>query len=122
LTSYAGYFLTHLLFMGKLRELPLYEFDGHDMRMKSAQAFPYALLTVAQYNLSLITDSVPTKVLLECGLDFDRWFPLPRRLAAMARYTLTHRRDRERQRQALDAVRERFDVRCGPLTGSSLVA
>lgn len=70
---------------------------------------------MAQYNLSLIADSVPTKVLLECGLDFDRWFPLHRRIVGAARFMMTHRRDRERQRQILDTVRERFDVRCGPL-------
>ncbi len=99
LTSFAGYFLAHLLFLEKLRDLPLYEFDGQDMRMKSTQAFPYALFTLAQYNLSLISDD-----------------PLPRRMVGMARFMLTHRRDRERQRQILDTVRERFDVRCGPLT------
>jgi hypothetical protein len=36
-------------------------------------------------------------------------------MVGMARFMLTHRRDRERQRQILDTVRERFDVRCGPL-------
>ena len=104
--------LTHLLFLEKLRDLPLYEFDGQDMRMKSAQAFPYALFTLAQYNLSLIFDAVPTKVFLECGLDFDRWYPLLRRMVGTARFMLTHPRDRERQRQILDTVRERstFDA------------
>jgi hypothetical protein len=28
---------------------------------------------------------------------------------------LMHRREREHQRQTLDTVRDRFDVRCGPL-------
>jgi hypothetical protein len=27
----------------------------------------------------------------------------------------THHREREHQRRTLDTVRERFDVRCGPL-------
>jgi hypothetical protein len=119
LTSFMGYFLTHVLFLGKIRELPLYEFDLQDMRMKSAQVFPYALLTLAQYNLSLIADSVPRKVFVECGLDFDRWYPLHRRMVGTARFMMTHRRDRERQRQILDTVRDRFDVRCGPLTHSA---
>jgi hypothetical protein len=60
LTSFMGYFLTHPLMLGKLQELPLDEFDGYDMRMKSARAFPYALLIMAHYNLGLIADSVPT--------------------------------------------------------------
>jgi hypothetical protein len=40
---------------------------------------------------------------------------VPRRLPGLIRFMLTHRRTRERSRRALDNVRERFDVRCGPL-------
>jgi hypothetical protein len=29
---------------------------------------------------------------------------------------LTHRREREHLRRTLDTVRERFDIRCGPLS------
>ena len=83
--------------------------------------FRVTLLTLAQYNLSLISDSVPTKVFLDCGLDFDRWYPLPRRMVDTARFMLTHRREREHQRRTLDTVRERFDVRCGPLPAVSSV-
>lgn len=46
---------------------------------------------------------------------------LPRRLAATVRFTLTHRRERARQRYALDTVRKRFDVRCGPLPAPTTV-
>jgi hypothetical protein len=116
LTSFGGYFLTHLLFLDKIRDIPLYELDAQDLRAKSHTAFPYTLLTLAQYNLSLIADSVPTKVFGDCGLDFDRWYPLPRRLVGTTRFLLTHRREREHQRHTLDTVRERFDVRCGPLS------
>ena len=51
----------------------------------------------------------------ECGLDFNRWYPLPRRMVGTAQFMLTHRREREHQRRTLDTVHERFDVRCGPL-------
>ncbi|MDT5290634.1 MAG: hypothetical protein QOF88_5523, partial [Mycobacterium sp.] len=115
LSSYMGYFLTHLLFLDKLKDVPLYELDMLDLRTKSKTVFPYALLTLAQHNISLIADSVPAKAFSECGLDFDRWYPLPRRLAATARFMRTHRREREHQRRTLDTVRERFDVRCAPL-------
>lgn len=115
LPSYAGYFMTHLLFLDALRDVPLYELDWPQLRRKSNAALPYALLALVEHNLSVITDNVPTKVLLECGLDFDRWFPLPRRLAATARFMLRHRRDREHNRRTLDTIRDRFGVRCGPL-------
>jgi hypothetical protein len=115
LTSFAGYFLTHLLFLGKLKDVPLYELDVLELFNKSRTVFPYAVFALAQYNLSLIADCVPAKGFGECGLDYDRWYPLPRRMIGMARFMLTHRRERERVRRTLDTVRERFDVRCGPL-------
>jgi Pyridine nucleotide-disulphide oxidoreductase len=115
LTTFMGYFLTHLLFLDKITDVPLYELDAQDLRQKSRLALPFTLLALAQHNLSLISDSVPSRVFSDCGLDFDRWYPLPRRLIGTVRFLLTHRREREHQRRTLDAVRERFDVRCGPL-------
>jgi hypothetical protein len=119
LTSVMSYFLTHLLFLDKITDVPLYELDTLDLREKSNAAFPYALFSLAQHNVSLIADSVPAKVFQDYGLDFDRWYPSPRRLVLTARAMLTHRRDREHCRQTLDTVRERFDVRCGPLIHAS---
>lgn len=115
LTSFMGYFMTHLLMLSKISDIPLYELDWMDLRTKSNAAFPYTLFSLAQYNLSLISDSVPAKVFSECGLDFNRWYPLPRRIVGTAQFMLTHRREREHLSRTLDAVRERFDVRCGPL-------
>ena len=71
------------------------------------------------HNLSLIADNVPNKVFTECGLDFDRWYPLPHRLLGTARFMITHRRDRAQHRRTLDTVRERFDIRCGPLVADT---
>jgi hypothetical protein len=115
LTSFMAYFMTHLLFLGKLNDLPLYELDMEGLRAKSQTALPYAMFALAQHNMSLISDCVPTKVVLDCGLDFERWYPLPRRMIGTARFMRTHRREREHQRRTLDTVRERFGVRCGPL-------
>jgi hypothetical protein len=116
LTTFMGYFLTHLMFLNKIRDIPLYELDVQDLLKKSKIVLPYALFTLTQHNLSLIADSVAAKVFQDCGLNFDRWYPLPRRLIGTARFMLTHRRQREHLRRTLDTVRERFEVRCGPLT------
>jgi Pyridine nucleotide-disulphide oxidoreductase len=115
LSSFMAYYVTHLLFLGKLNDVPLYELDMQDLWRKSKAVLPYTLFTLVLHNLSLISDNVPAKVFSECGLDFDRWYPLPRRMIGTARFMLTHRRDREHLRRSLDTVRERFDVRCGPL-------
>jgi hypothetical protein len=102
--------------LDKIADVPLYELDMQELRRKSSAALPYTLMSLVQHNLSLISDSVPAKVLLDCGLDFDRWYPLPRRMLGTARFIRTHRREREHQRRTLDTVRERFGVRCGPLS------
>ncbi|KLI04368.1 potassium transporter [Mycolicibacterium conceptionense] len=115
LTSYAAYFAAHLMFSGKLNTVPLYELDLQDLAHKSKKALVYAMFSLAQYNLSLISDAMPVKVFRDCGLDFNRWYPMPRQLAATARFMATHHRDREHLRRTLDTVGERFDVRCGPL-------
>lgn len=67
LTSIAGYFMTHLLLLGKLRDVPLYEVDALELLNKSPKVFPYALFAMAQYNLSMIADNVPNKVFGEFG-------------------------------------------------------
>jgi hypothetical protein len=115
LPAFQGYFMAHLAFLNAIRDVPLYELDLQELREKSSLVFPYALFTLVQHNLSLIYDSVPRQVFTDNGLDFDAWYPLPRRLPSLAKFVLTHRRSRDRAARALDTVRERFDVRCGPL-------
>lgn len=115
LTTMIAYFMTHLMFSGKLTETPLYELDVPDLQRKAPTVMPYALFALTQYNVSLLYDAMPFTTFRDCGLDLDRWYPLPRRMLAVARFALTHRRDREHLRQALDTVHDRFGVRCGPL-------
>jgi pyridine nucleotide-disulfide oxidoreductase len=115
LPAFQGYFLAHLLFLDKIRDAPLYEIDMEELRQKSRLAFPYALAMLVSHNMSVMWDNVPSRVFKENGLDFDLWYPLPRRLPNIVRFMLTHRRARERAGRVLDTLRERFDVRCGPL-------
>lgn len=115
LTYVMAYFMTHLLFLDKISGVPLYELDTIDLRNKANTAFPFAMISLALHNMSLIADSVPPKVLIEFGADINLWYPLPRRLVSTARYLRTHRRDRDHQRHTLDTIAKRFDVRCGPL-------
>jgi cation diffusion facilitator CzcD-associated flavoprotein CzcO len=118
LTSIMAYFMAHLLMLGRIRDIPMYELDALELRNKSNTAFVFTLFTLALYNLSLITGRIPNKVFAECGTDISRWYPLPRRMVDTAHFMLIHRREREHQRRTLDTVRERFGVRCGPLLGN----
>ena len=118
LPSYMAYFATHLLLAGKIRDVPLYELDMFELYRASRKSLPYTLFALVQHNLSVCADALPAKAFRECGLDFDRWYPMPRRLTATATFVRSHRAERKRHRRTLDTIRERFDVRCGPLESS----
>ncbi len=115
ITLQAGYFLTHLMFTGGLSTLPLYELDLEDLRDKLGKSPIPAVFPLTAYNLSLAFDHLPTKVFTGFGSDLLLWYPLPRRLAAFARFQVNHRRERQTNRKTLDTIRQRCGVRCGPL-------
>ena len=115
LTSFGGYFLGHLMMLDQLGELPLYELDGDELGRQSREAWACAAVTTHLHNLSLIADNAPREVLSRNGLDFNRWYPPHRYILGALRFARAHRREREHWRLALDRVRERFDVRCGPI-------
>lgn len=113
-TSFAGYHLTHLMFRDELHTPPLYELDVEDLAAKSRSTVIWASMTLAVYNLGHIARTLPPKVTMDCGLDFDRWYPALRRTAGAAAFLVTQSRDSTHYRKALDTVGERFDVRVGP--------
>ncbi len=119
----SAYYLSHLLFLGKLAQVPLYAMDTEEMRRKAPQYVIVAVMSSLHfYNLSLIAEALPgkrfTKMISQYGLDFNRWYPLPRRLRASAGFMLNHKRDRKHYKRALDTVAERFGVRCGPVVNA----
>jgi len=116
ISSFAGYYLTHLMFTDRLAGLGLYELDVEDLAGKAKPLIFYASISLTLYNASLIFDALPNKVLLACGLDYDLWYPLPRRMLGVMAFLRTKDRDRAHHRATLDTIRDRFDVRCGPLT------
>lgn len=113
-TSFAGYHLTHLMFRGKLRAARLYELDVEDLATKSRSAIIWASITLSMYNLGRIARTLPPKVMIDCGLDFDRWYPMPRRMTGASAFLATQPRDAYHYRKALDALGGRFDLRVGP--------
>ena len=115
LTSYAGYFMTHLMFQDKLSSAALYELDLYELQKRCKASLAFAMFALVLHNLSVIAEELPAKVFSECGLDFDRWYPWHRRTAAGLRFMRTHRAQRERLRRTLDTLQQRFDIRCGPL-------
>ncbi|MET0557727.1 MAG: FAD-dependent oxidoreductase [Solirubrobacterales bacterium] len=117
LPSFGGYYLGHLMMLGQLSKLPLYELDGNELAEQSREAWACAAVTAHLYNLSLIADNTPREVLTKNGLNFELWYPPHRWLVGAVRFARASRREREHWRMALDRVQERFDVRCGPIVG-----
>lgn len=117
-SSFAGYYMTHLMFHGKLREVPLYELDIAELHRKAAPVVIYASMVLTLHNLSLLVDALPKRVLMECGLDYNLWYPAPRRVAGLTRFLATHHRRRLRDQHTLDTLGTRFGIRCGPLDSS----
>jgi hypothetical protein len=115
LPSFGGYHLGHLMMLDQLGELPLYELDGDELASNSRPAWACAAVTTHLYNLSLIADNAPRKVLTQNGLNLDLWYPPHRYFLGALQFVRASRREREHWRLALDRVRERFDVRCGPV-------
>jgi hypothetical protein len=115
LPSFGGYYLGHLMMLGKLGELPLYELDGDELARQSREAWACAAVTMNLYNLGVIADNVPQAVLRQNGLNFDLWYPRHRYLLGAVQFARAYRREREHWRRALDRVQERFGVHCGPI-------
>jgi hypothetical protein len=118
-TSFAGYHLTHLMFRGKLHAARLYELDVEDLAAKSRSGIIWASITLSMYNLGRIGRALPPKVMFDCGLDFDRWYPRARRLAGATALLATQPWDASRYRKTLDTLGERFDVQVGPANEGS---
>lgn len=71
------------------------------------------------HNLGCIATAVPPKVTLGCGLDYDTWYPLPRRLLGMTDFMAHLRAERRHNRATVDTIAARFGVRCGPLDSNA---
>jgi hypothetical protein len=115
LSTFAAYYLVHLLYLGKLDGLRLYELDHVALSEKNRVLMPFAFISQVLLNVMLIIDAVPWSVIEECGLDNDRLYPLPRRLLSF----LALRRNKQKLvtqcKRALDRVKERTQIRCGVL-------
>ena len=111
----AAYVLSHLFLRGRLADAPLYELDLEEAMRHGRELWHMVTVTASYMNMLVILGLLPMRVMDRCGLDIDRWFPLHRRLGGLIRVILMRRRHVARCRAALDRVRLRCGLRCGPL-------
>ncbi len=115
LSSSAAYFLSHVFFLGKFNSLPLYELDMDTLLENGRNVFFLTCLTHSFYNMLVIMDNVPIQVFSRCGLDLNRWFPLPRRLASLVMLKMHLQRYTAHCRNTLDYIHSEYAIRCGLL-------
>lgn len=117
-TAVSAYFLSHLFFLDKLADAPLYELDMNALGRNAPEAVLAVWSAHVQHNLSVVMERVPMKVFQKFKLDFNQWYPLPRQIPGLVRMMRTHKRNRPHQRQALDSFSKHAHVRCGILSTS----
>lgn len=115
LTSVAGFFATHLLYRDALRGKGFYTLDHEGLFRENRNAWIGASAAQAYMNQVIAVQTLPMMLLDRCGLDLDRWYPLPRRLRGLLQMKSSAERDIAHCRKVLDRVAERFAVHCGPL-------
>ncbi len=112
-TPFAGYYLTHLMFRRKLHTAGLHELDVESLAEQSRSVVIWASITLAMYNFGRIARALPPSVMMDCGLDFDRWYPKARQLAGATALMATQSRDSKHYRKTLDTLSQRFELRTG---------
>lgn len=115
LSSSAAYFLSHVFFLGKLTSLPLFALDMDSLKGHSRKLFFLTCLTHSFLNMMVIMKNVPISVFGRCGLDLNRWFPLPRRLAALVQLKWHQRRYMAHCRDTLARLQRDHRIKCAPL-------
>jgi hypothetical protein len=108
--------LVHAAYHDQLRRLPLYELDGVTLRERAKDAFFPAVATHMLHNLMQLMRALPASVRHEFGADTTSWFPKFRQVWAGVQLLRFQNAHPDHLRRSLDRVRERFDVRLGPLT------
>jgi len=115
LTSVSGFFATHLLYRDALRGRGFYTLDHEGLFRENRNAWIGASAAQAYMNQVIAVQTLPMTLLDRCGLDLDRWYPLPRRLGGLLQMKSSAERDIAHCRKVLDRVAERFEVHCRPV-------
>lgn len=115
LSTFSSYFLAHLLYCNKIKELPLYEVDHKALLDHNRTAYPFVCMTQFLLNFILIMDSTPISVSAKCGLNYDLWYPFYRRLMDIIKIKLRKNELLAHYRKTLDCIQQRHNFHCGVL-------
>ena len=106
---------THLLYRNQLRGHGFYTLDLEALFRENRNAWVGASAAQAYMNQVVAVQTLPLMLLDRCGLDLDRWYPLPRRMAGLLRMKANAAKDIAHCRRTLDCVADRFGLQGGPV-------
>lgn len=115
LGSFCGYYLTHLMYRGQILEVPLYAIDVPELIECDKAALGPIAETTTVLNVLRLMKALPTKIFNDCELDFNRWYPLPRRLPILLKFMLQNDRIAAHCEAALDTYQRQSGLRMGRL-------
>ncbi|MFK7746228.1 MAG: SidA/IucD/PvdA family monooxygenase [Roseobacter sp.] len=113
LTSVSAYFLTHLWYLNLLKTAPLYRLDLETLFKTNRRVWVAASAAQAFMNTVVMIQHAPFKVSDKCGLDFDRWYPLHRRIGGLLDVKMKHATYTAHCIKVLDRVRARYNISGG---------
>lgn len=109
-SSLGGYFLTHLWFLDRFKETEIYEFDHVDLIKKDKRSFFHAVSAQTIHNLLSIIESLPLKAVLNCGLNFDKWYPLHRQLSVFIKLLQKKQKYKKHSSEVLENICKKYSV------------
>jgi hypothetical protein len=115
LSSFSGYYLTHLMYRNQLLSVPLYATDMTEVWESHKRASGPIAETMTVLNVLSLMKALPTKIFNECKLDFNRWYPLPRRLPILLRFMFNNDGYTAQCRKALDQFASDHQIKIGVL-------
>jgi cation diffusion facilitator CzcD-associated flavoprotein CzcO len=112
-TTMGGYFLPHLWFQDKFKEVPVNYFNQFDLIKKDKQAYLFAISAQAILNLIHFSDALPLKLINECALNYDKWFPLHRQLPFLLNILTNKKKYIKQLTKTLDDICAEHDIENG---------
>ncbi len=116
LSSVSSYFLSHLWFSGKIRDVPFYILHQNALMQKDRKTWQLTGSAQGLLNAILISQALPFRVFQQFGLDFDRWHPFYKRLAGLIDLQFHNKKYAQHCRHVLDQVAATHGVMCQPLS------
>ena len=114
-TSFAGYFLPHLWFRNEFSQAPFLFFNHQALAQKNKEAYLVAAIAQVVYNQIRCVESLPLKVVNDCGLNFDKWFPLHRQGMAILQLLSSKKKFLKTSEQIIKSICQQHDVEHGEI-------